>query len=245
MSDIENENIEFGWVRFTGEVGDPKLSWMLRQFDRKGIEHKSHGLGLKGKPIIHVKFEDIGDAHKVLNEEIGTLNIGEGHPITWSDLDDSHPLFTLDAVSSPETNPDPTEILGLEGEEMDFYGKVHVTTYEVSSSNVSRIGVTALQTDPPTWTLYSMFKGGAWYRYFPVLDSIWKDLCVEAVKASQGVQEASVGSLFHYAIKVAADEGQIKCHKLDAEKGEWYEVLPKSKRTASADKYKKKSGAKK
>lgn len=117
-------------------------------------------------------------------------------------------------------------------------GSKPIRMYDVSSSNLSAIGMDAIEGSD-NWVLYVRFKGGTCYRYFPVTKPVLLDLWNEAKNAQKGDQEASVGSLFHYAVKVPADDGVIQCHKLN-DTGRWVEVLPKSVRPKTTDKYKTK-----
>lgn len=104
-----------------------------------------------------------------------------------------------------------------------------IEMYEVDSSNLSQIGAVPFNpeiTEQPYWVVYIVFKGNAVYRYYPVPDKVWQDLCSEAIKAARGDKSASVGSYYHNFIRVPADEGAFACHKLDDE-NIWREVPPK------------------
>ena len=243
MAKSKDEFNEIGWVHFCSDIKDPKLKWLEAQLDGAKIPHRRNGTGVKGCSILEVDFEDYATVGRILGGEIGSLMIGEGESIRWSDLPDDHPVFTLVAERGPIIDDLNSE--HMEGLEITHHILVGVADpvgmYEVSSSNLSAMGVQEFNSNGEefSWTLYVRFKGGSMYRYFPVSDEQWTDLCIEAVKAKNGVQEASLGSLYHHAIKVPADEGKIQCHRQDTQ-GVWYDVLPKSQRKSTADKYKKK-----
>jgi hypothetical protein len=104
-----------------------------------------------------------------------------------------------------------------------------ITMYEVSSSNLSKIGNRINQEKQELCTVYTFFKGGAEpYRYGPVMTAKYNDILSEAVRAGEGRQEASVGSLYHHLIKVDAEAGDIKCQRLV--NGKWADVPPKKDR---------------
>lgn len=239
MPDEEIKFTSMGYVRFA-DMQDPKLSWIIRRFDREGINYKIAGQNIKGNTIVKVDFDQYYEAWQLLDEEIGSLNIDNGGSITWSDLPDSHPIFALDAEAPSKGEPDPNDIAELPCDTQSLPGvDKAVMMYEVSSSNLSAMGLS--MPDDNLRVLYVRFKGGTIYRYYSITDQVWRDLSIEAVKAQKGVQEASVGSLFHHAIKVPADEGKLNCHKLDDE-NIWRVVLPKTQRKTVVDKYKKRSG---
>lgn len=116
-----------------------------------------------------------------------------------------------------------------------------IQMYEVSSSNLSRIGATINQKDQTVCNFYGEFKGGTQpYRYGPVTVERWHEMLSEAVRAAQGRPEASVGSLYHHLIKLEAEEGRIKCQRLVDTA--WVIVPPKKDRVKQVkDKVNKKN----
>lgn len=107
--------------------------------------------------------------------------------------------------------------------------KQPIRMYDVDSSNVSRIGAKVLTADPQTVTFYVQYKGGIPYRYNPVTRSDWNEALNLAIRKHKGIQEASVGSFIYNGIRILADEGTIKCQRLDGDT--WVKVLPKAERT--------------
>lgn len=104
-----------------------------------------------------------------------------------------------------------------------------VVMYEVSSSNLSKIGGRINQDKQELCTVYTFFKGGAEpYRYGPVQTARYNEILSEAVRAGEGRPEASVGSLYHHLIKVDAEAGDIRCQRLVG--GKWVDVPPKKER---------------
>lgn len=122
----------------------------------------------------------------------------------------------------------------LEFEDVDFTAvSGTVRMYEVSSSNLSRIGARINQKEQTLCTFYAQFKGGATpYRYGPVPVDSYYEVLSEAVRASEGRPDASVGSLYHHLIKVEAEAGKIKCQQLTG--GNWIEVPAKKDRIKAA-----------
>lgn len=107
--------------------------------------------------------------------------------------------------------------------------KQPIRMYDVDSSNVSRIGAKVLNNDPQIVTFYVQYKGGIPYRYNPVTRADWNEALNLAIRKHKGIQEASVGSFIYNGIRILADEGTIKCQRLDGET--WVKVLPKAERT--------------
>ncbi len=162
-----------------------------------------------------------------------------------NDDDDEEELKTdPDFDTTVPENPDtvaPAAFTGLEYISADEVLKVEsvqypavsvpITMYDIDSSTISAMGVKILTNDPETATLYVRFKSGATvYRYNPVPRSEWNELLNLAVRKKNGIQEASVGSFFHYAIKVKADEGKLKCQRLN-DVNQWVVVPTKAERT--------------
>jgi hypothetical protein len=110
--------------------------------------------------------------------------------------------------------------------------KTPVQMYDIDSSNLGQIGFKLTKDDPNIVTFYVAFKSGMTYRYNPVALGKAQSILGEAVKRQIGFQEASAGVAFHALIKEAAEAGDIKCQRLDAENERWVEVLPKAERKA-------------
>ena len=142
-------------------------------------------------------------------------------------LTESVPEATIDAVDEElGIGSEPV----LETEQVTFPAvKSEVTMYLMNSENVLKLGFTPKPNTEDQVTLYVIFKGGATYRYSPVEAVRGDDLLEQAKQKLQGIQEASVGSAFHHLIKVPADEGKIKCQRLDGDT--WVAVPTKAERT--------------
>lgn len=150
------------------------------------------------------------------------------------DTDEADDLWaTDDEAEATEENPELDYLRAnkaIPNEEVQYAGVPQtVLMFEVGSANISRIGARIKQEDQVKCTLYAEFKGGVQpYRYAPVATARFNELLGEAVRKSEGRQEASVGSLFHHLIKVEADDGKIGCQRLAD--GKWVNVLPKKDR---------------
>lgn len=226
MANQSIENSDVGWVAVDGNIDGPKLEWLVLRCKEKNLRTRVNNRGLE------VQWTDVGDCYAILQETIGTSGAKYG------DLDNDHSLFTVlvDVVVGTDIDRKYKQIV-LESEDIDLPDVGLVRMWNVQSANVSAIGNVSITDDASLLTLYMRFKGGAYYRYLPVKDEVWQDIVTEAQKVEAGDQQASVGSLYHHAIKVPSDEGELQCHKLDG--SVWRVVLPKSQRTSAADKYKK------
>jgi hypothetical protein len=233
-----------GWATFTRRTDDPKLTWLEQQLAQRGIESRRNGHSWHA-PILEVRGDRLLDAWAILETPVGELFIGGSGVVTVDDLPDDHPLFreaflgrmVPDApVSGGHVLPYIERVFVdslAAGESVAPAGPgIMVRMYDVDSSNLSAMGVTPDdELNPPSsLTLYVTFKGATTYRYSPIAEATWEALHGEAVRVARGDQEASVGSTFHHMVKVYADEGVIKCERLDEEGGFWRVVPPKAQR---------------
>lgn len=227
MANSENETFDLGWMDFDKGLAGPKLEWLKRELHKKALDHRVKD------GILQIKFSEWDQVTDIYHDR----PLGELGQATYESLPNDHSLFTLllSAKSGPDADKSFKQIV-LEHEDVDLPGVGLVRMWAVQSANVSAIGNVTINAALGTIVIYLRFKGAAFYRYFPGTDEMWQDLVTEAQKVESGDQEASVGSLYHYMLKVPADNGEIKCHKLDGDT--WREVLPKAQRTPTATKYK-------
>lgn len=57
------------WVTFTRRTDDPKLAWLERQLERRGIPSRRHGHSWHA-PILQVPKSRLDDAWEVLTPEL-------------------------------------------------------------------------------------------------------------------------------------------------------------------------------
>lgn len=232
-----NDKNNMDWINLTRRTNDPKLSWLKNQLDSQSIPCRQNGDSLHG-PILQVPREFLAEAWDFLNIPIGQLFIGTSTDITYDDLPDNHFLFSeWNESNKDESNkderhnlhPDAYAFISRQGrsQNVQFPGVTGpVEMMDVDSSNLSALGYKTLGGQ---CALYVRFKGGTYYRYVPVSPQVIADLAAEMWKSEAGEPEASVGSLFHHAVKAKADAGTIECYKLEGDV--WIVVPPKAQRT--------------
>lgn len=74
------------WTRFTKRTDDPKLSWLEKQLDAAGIQHRRNGYSFHA-PILEVPASDLDRAWEILT------------PV--DDIEDDDPRFRIASVDSP------------------------------------------------------------------------------------------------------------------------------------------------
>jgi hypothetical protein len=240
------------WARFTRRTDEPKLSWIEMRLDQEGIEHRRNGHSFHA-PILEVQADRIADAWAIIEAPIGEIHIFTPGVITIDDLPDTHTFFLRDLLAQggevgrykdgevANFTPKPVEVGALDIETVNLPGvETPLAFYNVDSSNLSALAVAPIDAamlrryplpDAALTQLiiYTRFKGGAHYRYFPHATATWEGLLDEMKQKARGIQEASVGSLFHHTVKVPAEEGETTCERLTDE-GTWVTVPKKADR---------------
>ena len=69
---MANERPDRNWVTFTRRTEDPKLAWIERELDKRGIPHRRDGRSFHA-PILQVWAESLDDAWEVLPFHIDEL----------------------------------------------------------------------------------------------------------------------------------------------------------------------------
>jgi len=197
------------FVLFSDDMDGPKLQWFKAQLQAIHANYRIRGIGIKGKPLLEVDWNDFMAAVQILNQEVGSLMIG-GMPLTWRDLPDNHESFV-------EALTDGAKPVLVTGNKQALPGMGDVYMYDVDSSNVSAIGM--FKENDKVCAIVR-YKGGGHYRYYPVPEPTWVILFTEVKQKTTGDPKASVGSLVNRLLK--ADK-TIKCDKL-SDAGKWERV---------------------
>lgn len=231
------------WVEFTRNVDGPKLMWLKEQLTNNEVPWKEEGTGPYG-PRLWVDENMLTVAQGILYAEIGQIQIQPDANITWADVPNDSQLFR-DMLAEPliaklgpkEDSVIPFQLIVFPPED------VEIIMWDVDSSNLSALGYIPIPVndpgpyvEPQTAILYVRFKGGTVYRYLPVPLGTCEHLHHEIKRKHNGEPDASVGSLFHNAVKVKADSGDINCQKFDDDWGHWTTVPPKAQRTQAIKK---------
>ena len=80
-------NVE--WTQFTKLTEDPKLAYLERLLDERGIEHRRNGHG-RHAPIMEVPEDRLDEAWALLDTKV----VIEGVPHTLDDIEDDHWIIT-------------------------------------------------------------------------------------------------------------------------------------------------------
>ena len=233
MADYENGDCKVLWVNLIGGpfIGGNKTQWIREQCRGLGIPNRvNRGVFADW---IQVPEGYVVAAWQFLGQRIGELHLGVSNSIiTWADLPPDHEAFELalgELTGEPDEAPEPLKFqdfsfAGMNGN----FNPVFVRMYDVNSANASAIGESVIDG---AVNIFIRFKGGAYYRYFPVPKDTWATLFGIARQKAKGIQEASVGSYIHHNISKRADDAEFSCERFDDSVGMWVRVPPKSERS--------------
>jgi hypothetical protein len=196
MAESPKEN----YVLFSDDIDGSKLQWLKMQLKAIRAGYRVRGIGIKGKPLLEVLFEDFMSAVQILNQTVGSLMIGD-YELTWRDLPDNHEAF-VGLLSE--------KLVLVTGQHATVEGLGEVYFYDVPSTSVSAIGCVKQGGRVCVVVIY---KGGAMYRYYgtSVTEETWDILFGEVKQATIGDPKASVGASVNRLLK---EDKTVKCDKL-------------------------------
>jgi hypothetical protein len=215
------------WVVFHRRLAGPKLAWVRRLLVANGVPFRLSGYSIHGH-VIEVAKGFLEDAWAGLNTIIGEMHIASHSRIVWDDLDNDHPIFAEDIVHFQFEEGPVQGGLVLSSQQVNLPKYEYpIQMFDVQSTNLSALGTYVHNGNdiPNEIVIFARFKGGPYYRYYgeAVTQQVWADLKAEMEKKALGLPEASVGGLFHSAVKQYADVGLTQCDKLN-EQDEWQPV---------------------
>jgi hypothetical protein len=221
------------WVIFD-VVGGLKSDWYQAQMDGDKIPYKVDS-SFGSQSVLKVREQDLTLVQRYKDAVVGSVNMsGKSKDITVAELPDDHEYF--DGPTQPKTIwDDEDEDQGYTNDKGISLGHSFeiptpdgvIPMFEVESSHMSAIGLYLNH-------LYVVFKGRTiCYRYSlpePGPDNVWKELMDQREARLRGIQEASVGEVFHELVKGPAEKGEIAVVRTDPSEEGWVAVPPKSDR---------------